>query len=94
MDQSQIGVKSGDMPRKRGRRNGSSFQAGDEKLFGLLSDNHLEILRQRGSMEEIAESLHVPVGTVKSRLNRARTALETLRKEQEQSLTSHRIGPE
>ena len=51
----------------------------DEKLMGLMSDKHSEIIRQTGSMSEIAARLGVAVGTVKSRTHRARVELDVLR---------------
>jgi len=80
---------STDPPCGQHRRNSFSLQAGDENLFPLLSDIHVQILSQRASMEEMAESLHLPIGTVKSRLYRARTALEMLRKERDASTAAH-----
>ena len=53
----------------------------DEFLLGQLPGPYAEILRQEGSMEEIARRLNVAPGTVKSRTHRARAALDRLRAE-------------
>lgn len=51
----------------------------DEFLLGQLPEPYVEILRQEGSMEEIAQRLNIAPGTVKSRTHRARAALDALR---------------
>jgi DNA-directed RNA polymerase specialized sigma24 family protein len=51
----------------------------DEFLLGQLPAAFAEILRQEGSMEEIARRLNIAPGTVKSRTHRARAALDRLR---------------
>lgn len=53
----------------------------DEFLLGQLPPPFADILRQEGSMEEIAQRLNVAPGTVKSRTHRARAALDKLRAE-------------
>lgn len=54
----------------------------DESLLPQLSPRYVEILRQEGQMADIASRLNLPVGTVKSRLHRARAALTALRRQQ------------
>jgi DNA-directed RNA polymerase specialized sigma24 family protein len=51
----------------------------DKPLLGKLSAKHREILGCTGSYDEIAAALNLNPGTVRSRLNRARNALERLR---------------
>ena len=53
--------------------------AEDTPLIEKLSRDHQAILKASGTYKEIATALHINVGTVRSRLNRARTALEALR---------------
>lgn len=68
--------------RKTNRRKTSYLLTeGDEFLLGQLSQPFAEILRQEGSMEEIAQRLNIAPGTVKSRTHRARAALDRLRTE-------------
>jgi DNA-binding NarL/FixJ family response regulator len=54
----------------------------DEPLLAQLSPRYVEILRQEGQMADIATRLALPIGTVKSRLHRARAALMALRRQQ------------
>lgn len=53
----------------------------DEPLLSQLSPRYVEILRQDGQMADIATRLNLPIGTVKSRLHRARAALIALRRQ-------------
>lgn len=66
---------------RRGNRRKASYllTEADEFLLGQLPGPYVEILRQEGSMEEIAQRLNIAPGTVKSRTHRARTALDRLR---------------
>ncbi len=57
----------------------------DEPLLAQLSPRYVEILRQEGQMADIATRLSLPIGTVKSRLHRARAALMTMRRQQASS---------
>jgi DNA-directed RNA polymerase specialized sigma24 family protein len=57
----------------------------DEPLLSQLSPRYVEILRQDGQMADIASRLNLPIGTVKSRLHRARAALMALRRQQASS---------
>lgn len=51
----------------------------DMPLLEKLKPDHREVLKEWGSYEDIAESLCVPIGTVKSRIHRARAALAVLK---------------
>lgn len=53
----------------------------DPGLIEKLSQHHREILQAPGSYKEIAASLGIPLGTVRSRLNRARAALKQMQAE-------------
>ena len=66
---------------RRSNRRKSSYHLteADEFLLGQLPEPYVEILRQEGSMEEIAQRLNIAPGTVKSRTHRARAALDALR---------------
>jgi DNA-directed RNA polymerase specialized sigma24 family protein len=50
----------------------------EERLLPSLSGPHQEALRATGSMEDRAAHLKLPIGTLKSRLHRARRALALL----------------
>lgn len=58
---------------------GLAPQPGDEDLLDQLSPQHREILQAEGHYAELAEKLGVAIGTVRSRLHRARAALARLR---------------
>jgi DNA-directed RNA polymerase specialized sigma24 family protein len=60
---------------------GLAPQPGDEDLLDQLSPQHREILQAEGHYAELAEKLGVAIGTVRSRLHRARAALAKLREE-------------
>lgn len=66
---------------RRGNRRKASYllTEADEFLLSQLPAPYVEILRQEGSMEEIAQRLNIAPGTVKSRTHRARAALDALR---------------
>jgi hypothetical protein len=51
----------------------------DEPLLAALGPNEQAVLRANGSYEERARELNVPVGTLRSRLHRARAKLVALR---------------
>jgi hypothetical protein len=53
----------------------------DLPLIRLLEPEHQEMLRASGSYAQIAAQLKLPLGTVRSRLHRARAALAALRQE-------------
>ena len=76
------------VPRKRNRkRNDYVLSQDDDILLAQLPPSYAEILRQSGSMKEIANRLAIPVGTVKSRTHRARAAFDELTARQ--TRTSH-----
>ena len=66
-------------PRSNRRKSSYHLTEADEFLLGQLPAPFVEILRQEGSMEDIARRLNVAPGTVKSRTHRARAALDRLR---------------
>jgi len=51
----------------------------DEQLLAALGPEGQAVLRANGSYEERARELNVPVGTLRSRLHRARAKLMALR---------------
>ena len=53
----------------------------DERLLALLSAPEQAVLLATGSYVERAKELGVPVGTLRSRLHRARTKLASLREQ-------------
>lgn len=57
----------------------------DNSLIAKLPLHFQTILRQEGDINQISQRLDMPVGTVKSRLHRARAALTALRLEQPRS---------
>jgi hypothetical protein len=56
-----------------------AIEPGDTELLDQLKAEHREVLFSRGTYQERAQALNIPVGTVRSRLHRARAALEALR---------------
>ena len=56
----------------------------DEPLLDTLEPKEQAVLRTSGSYEERARELNIPVGTLKSRLHRARAKLVTLRSQRQQ----------
>lgn len=56
-----------------------ALQPGDDALLPSLPDAQRLLLQTDGSYQDRAERLGIPIGTVRSRLHRARTALERLR---------------
>jgi DNA-directed RNA polymerase specialized sigma24 family protein len=57
--------------------------SGDEALLELLPQKQRELLTAEGSYQDIAARFGLPIGTVRSRLHRARVALVQLRESQE-----------
>jgi len=55
------------------------LQPGDMELLDQLPAEQRDILLSEGSYQERAAKLNVAIGTVRSRLHRARAALEMLR---------------
>jgi len=59
---------------------GFALQPGDEEFLALLPAKQREILLSKGKYKELAATLGVAVGTIRSRLHRARAALSALRR--------------
>ncbi len=55
----------------------------DKSLIERLPENQRVLLQSQGQYRERAERFGIPVGTVRSRLHRARTALDILRQERD-----------
>lgn len=47
----------------------------DQELIAKLKPPHREIIQAQGTYKQISEALNIPLGTVRSRLHRARAAL-------------------
>jgi DNA-binding NarL/FixJ family response regulator len=75
----KTGPDAGSAQRRNRRRNAYLLTEQDEPLLGQLPDKYVEILRQEGSIADIASRLNIARGTVKSRTHRARVALDALR---------------
>ena len=74
-------------PKKRPQKyTGFALQPGDEELFHQLSPQQQEILRSKGTYNDLAAAFGVAVGTIRSRLHRARAALSALRERSAQQL--------
>jgi len=65
---------------------------GDETLIEQLSPEHQKALRSEGSYEKRAREFGVAVGTIRSRLHRAREALSRLRMERDADAPKDQIG--
>jgi len=59
------------------------IQERDRELMSSLSEKHRALLLADGSYKDKAEKLGIPLGTVRSRLHRARVSLELLRQNAE-----------
>ena len=67
-------------PKKRPQKyTGMALQPGDETFLDQLSPGQQEILRSKGTYHDLAAVFGVAVGTIRSRLHRARAALFALR---------------
>jgi DNA-directed RNA polymerase specialized sigma24 family protein len=67
---------------KRGQRFlGFKLQPGDQALLERLSEGQRELLLADGTYKERADRFNLPIGTVRSRIHRARVLLEHLRAE-------------
>lgn len=62
---------------------------GDEARIDKLQPSFQEILRATGTYQEIATKLGVALGTVRSRLNRARAALMLVRDMEAEAAPPH-----
>jgi|SwirhisoilCB3_FD_contig_41_1066712_length_441_multi_2_in_0_out_0_1 DNA-directed RNA polymerase specialized sigma24 family protein len=76
---------AGSAQRRNRRRNAYLLTEQDEPLLAQLPDKYVEILRQEGSIADIASRLNIARGTVKSRTHRARVALDALRAQSRQN---------
>ena len=67
-------------PKKRAQKyTGFALRPGDEELLEQLSTQQQEILRSKGTYNDLAATFGVAVGTIRSRLHRARASLSALR---------------
>jgi len=71
-----------------GRQRATQFKGmhvleSDEPLLASLEPKEQAVLRISGSYEERARELNVPVGTLRSRLHRARAKLVALRSQRQ-----------
>lgn len=70
-----------------------NLKDGDDALMHKLTLRHSAILKSSavhsGKYNLIAEELQIPLGTVRSRLHRARAALSILRGDQTPALAAH-----
>jgi len=64
----------------------------DKALLEFLPERQRELLTAEGSYQEIASRFGLPIGTVRSRLHRARAALEKLRQSHDAETASPRIS--
>jgi DNA-directed RNA polymerase specialized sigma24 family protein len=60
-------------------RRGFRVLTSDRELIETMTPEHQAVLRARGNYKKICEDLAIPAGTLKSRLSRARDALELKR---------------
>ena len=61
---------------------GFSIEPSDAPLIEKLVEHHRQLITHDGTYAEMAEEFKIPIGTVRSRLNRARKALIALREAQ------------
>jgi DNA-directed RNA polymerase specialized sigma24 family protein len=73
-------------PKKRPQKYmGFALQPSDEELLEQLSLQQREILTSKGTYNDLAATFGVAVGTIRSRLHRARASLAALRVLREKS---------
>lgn len=60
---------------------GFAFEPGDAELLPSLPEGQRQLLQTEGQYKDRAQKLGLPIGTVRSRLHRARAALLRLREE-------------
>lgn len=61
------------------RFKGFALTPEDEPLIAKLPVEQQQAIRATGTIEQIAAQLHIPEGTVKSRIHRAKVAITTMR---------------
>jgi DNA-directed RNA polymerase specialized sigma24 family protein len=72
---------------------GFELSESDEALLIRLPRPQREILQSQGDYKTRAQELGIPIGTVRSRLHRARAALEKLRHQRDDPATSPNASP-
>ena len=66
-------------PKRKQKFVGFALQPGDDALLPFLPEAQRLLLQTDGHYRDRAERLGIPIGTVRSRLHRARASLERLR---------------
>ncbi len=86
----QHAVPSQPSKMKNGRHHFHGFRLteSDMALLPMLADWQRQILTTKGGYRDIADQLSLPLGTVRSRLHRARAALAALRSDPSKSIES------
>lgn len=73
-------ISATNTPRRKGHvLTGIGFLKSDIEFIDQMSPEHFAILTTKGSYKDKAKALNIPVGTVRSRLHRARKAVLALR---------------
>jgi DNA-directed RNA polymerase specialized sigma24 family protein len=80
-DQATIPASARPSTQRASQFKGMQVLESDEPLLAKLKPREQAVLRTTGSYEDRARELSVPVGTLRSRLHRARAKLLALRSE-------------